>query len=248
MAHDVFISYSSRDKAIADAVCAALEAKRIRCWIAPRDVLPGTPYAQALSDALQGSRALVLVLSANANQSKHVIRELESAVSKGVAIVPFRIEDVRPAGSLEYYLQTIHWLDALSPPLEQHLRTLGDTVESLLSAPPGTPESDVRKVGTADPSSILEVRPADPDARRGPVGNKVSRPTAAVSDELKWGIAVGTVLVPLLGIIMGLVYMNDPSVEKQAAGKLWFYLGAGAALLQCFGCGCFAILGSLPTL
>src|SRR5262249_54511691 len=141
MAHDVFISYSSRDKAIADAVCAALEAKRIRCWIAPRDVLPGTPYAQALSGALQGSRALVLVLAANANQSKHVIGELESAVSKGVAIVPFRIEDVRPAGSLEYYLQTIHWLDALSPPLEQHLRTLGDTVESLLSAPPGTPES-----------------------------------------------------------------------------------------------------------
>jgi len=34
MAHDVFISYSAEDKPIADAVCAALEAEHIRCWIA----------------------------------------------------------------------------------------------------------------------------------------------------------------------------------------------------------------------
>ena len=39
MAHDVFVSYSHHDKAQADAVCATLEAKGIRCWIAPRDVI-----------------------------------------------------------------------------------------------------------------------------------------------------------------------------------------------------------------
>src|SRR5665648_437323 len=33
VAHDVFISYSHRDKAVADAVCAGLEAARIRCWV-----------------------------------------------------------------------------------------------------------------------------------------------------------------------------------------------------------------------
>ena len=43
MAHDAFISYSSKDKTIADAVCARLEARGIRCWIAPRDVRPGAP-------------------------------------------------------------------------------------------------------------------------------------------------------------------------------------------------------------
>ena len=41
MAHDVFISYSAKDKTTADGVCATLEAKGIRCWIAPRDILPG---------------------------------------------------------------------------------------------------------------------------------------------------------------------------------------------------------------
>jgi hypothetical protein len=38
LAHDVLISYSVTDKGAADAVCHRLEAARIRCWIAPRDV------------------------------------------------------------------------------------------------------------------------------------------------------------------------------------------------------------------
>src|SRR5262245_12011709 len=88
MAHDVFISYSSEDKAVADAVCTTLEGKKIRCWIAPRDVLPGTPYAEALHEALQGSSTLVLVLSAHANSSQHVMREVESAVDRGIPILP----------------------------------------------------------------------------------------------------------------------------------------------------------------
>jgi hypothetical protein len=36
MAHDVFISYSTKDKPIADAVCGTLERNGVRCWIAPR--------------------------------------------------------------------------------------------------------------------------------------------------------------------------------------------------------------------
>jgi hypothetical protein len=35
MLHGVFISYSNKDKAVADAVCHALEDRKIRCWIAP---------------------------------------------------------------------------------------------------------------------------------------------------------------------------------------------------------------------
>jgi hypothetical protein len=65
MSHDVFVSYSSKDKPVADAVCATLEARSIRCWIAPRDILPGTDYGAAIVDAITQSRFMVLVLSAN---------------------------------------------------------------------------------------------------------------------------------------------------------------------------------------
>jgi hypothetical protein len=34
MAQDIFISYSARDKAVADAACATLEAKDVGCRIA----------------------------------------------------------------------------------------------------------------------------------------------------------------------------------------------------------------------
>jgi len=36
MAHDVFVSYASGDKPVADAVCSTLESHGVRCWIAPR--------------------------------------------------------------------------------------------------------------------------------------------------------------------------------------------------------------------
>ena len=91
MAHDVFISYSHLDKPVADAACATLESRGVRCWIAPRDVLPGDEYASALVGAIHSSRLLVLVFSSGANQSPQVLREVERAVStkaSSVAAMP----------------------------------------------------------------------------------------------------------------------------------------------------------------
>jgi protein-tyrosine-phosphatase len=132
MPHDVFISYSSHDKAVADAACAVLEAQKIRCWIAPRDVLPGTEYGEALVNAIGSCRIVVLILSAHSNESPQVRREIERAVSKGKIILPFRIEDVVPSGAMEYCLGNTHWLDALTPPVEAHLSRLAESVASLL--------------------------------------------------------------------------------------------------------------------
>ncbi|MGH7624806.1 MAG: TIR domain-containing protein [Gemmatimonadaceae bacterium] len=136
MAHDVFISYSSKDKPTADAVCATLESRGIRCWIAPRDVVPGEEYAAALVNALRESRLMVLVFSSGANQSKHVLREVERAVSMGLPVVPLRIENVRPSAAMEYYIASRHWLDALTVPLERHLVQLAETVKVLLARMP----------------------------------------------------------------------------------------------------------------
>ncbi len=132
MAYDVFISYSSKDKVVADAVCARLEAHGVRCWIAPRDVLAGVPYGEAIIDAIHGVKVMVLVFSSNANTSGHIPKEVERAVSKGVALVPFRIENVTPAKSLDYFIGSVHWLDAMTEPLDAHLETLADTVLRLL--------------------------------------------------------------------------------------------------------------------
>jgi TIR domain len=129
---DVFISYAQQDKATADAACAKLEADGIRCWVAPRDVPPGTEWAGAIVDAIDHCRAMVLVFSSNANQSKQIHREVQRAFEKEVPVVPFRIENVAPQKGLAYYMGPVHWLDALTPPLEQHLQRLSTSVQALV--------------------------------------------------------------------------------------------------------------------
>lgn len=132
MAHDVFISYSSEDKAIADALCASLEAAKVRCWIAPRDILPGDTWQEAIVQAIGHSRVMVLVFSSHSNASTDVSRELTLAVRAGCVIVPFRIEAVQPNGVMRYYLADTHWLDAMNPPTELEIRKLVTTVTLFL--------------------------------------------------------------------------------------------------------------------
>ncbi|HLK24960.1 MAG TPA: TIR domain-containing protein [Caulobacteraceae bacterium] len=132
MAHDVFISYSSKDKPAADAACARLEAEGIRCWIAPRDIVPGAEWAASIIKAIAEARVFVLLLSANANTSPQIPREVERAVNHAIPVIPVRLEDVVPAASLEYFINTPHWLDAFNPPLDAHLAYLARVVRTLL--------------------------------------------------------------------------------------------------------------------
>jgi hypothetical protein len=165
VAHDVFISYASEDKPTADAVCAELESAGIRCWIAPRDVLPGIDYSESIIRALHTTRILVLVFSACANRSPHVMREVERAVSRGMPVIPLRIEKVELSPSMEYYISSPHWLDALTPPLKQHLVHLAETVrlvqEHLDTRPAPEPEASGQGPGTQPPPVLVE-RPAGP--------------------------------------------------------------------------------------
>ena len=123
MSFDVFISYSTKDAITAKATCAALEAAKIRCWIAPRDIVPGAKWGASIVRAINQCRMMVLIFSGNANDSTQVQREVDQAFNRGKAVLPLRIEDVKPADELAYYLDTVHWLDALTPPLERNWKS-----------------------------------------------------------------------------------------------------------------------------
>jgi hypothetical protein len=133
MVHDVFISHSAQDKAIADAVCAAFEEEAIRCWVAPRDVRPGRSFPGEITRAIQQSKVMVLIFSRHSNNSEQVLREVQLAVDSHLPIVRLRIEDVTLSDDLRYYLSTPHWLDALTPPLSQHIARLETAIKELLA-------------------------------------------------------------------------------------------------------------------
>lgn len=129
---DCFISYASADRVTANAICAVLEERRIRCWYAPRDITPGLEYGKAILVGIENCKVLVLVLSAASNESVHVRKEVERAVSKGKFILPFRIEDIQPSSALEYALGNTHWLDAYTEPAEKYIGKLATSISILI--------------------------------------------------------------------------------------------------------------------
>jgi hypothetical protein len=182
MAHEVFVSYSHHDKPQADAVCATLEAKGIRCWIAPRDVIPGQEWGAAIVNAIHSSRIMVLLFSSHANTSPQISREVQLAVSAEVILIPFRIEDVAPAQSLEYFLGTPHWLDALKPPLEAHLERLAAAVASFLAASePGGSGASLAPEPQKSSATSEKLTPPGGEGRRWASAAFQRRPVAVVA-------------------------------------------------------------------
>jgi hypothetical protein len=109
---DVFISYASQDAATADSVVEALERNGLTCWIAPRDVIAGEFYADAIVHAIDASRVLVLILSQHAAASPHILREVERASAKRHPVISLRLDRAPLPSGLEYFLNTSQWLDA----------------------------------------------------------------------------------------------------------------------------------------
>ena len=200
MAHEVFISHSSIDKSMADAVTAALEQAKIRCWIAPRDILPGASWGGAIVDAIETSKVMVIIFSANSNGSKQVMREVERAVQKDVVVVPFRVEEVTPSKDMEYFLSATHWLDAITPEMDSHLGNLVQTIQALLSDKPNarTPQAAASSV-----SPTTDVTSSSPGTSKGK------------NWKLIGGLAAAVVL-----LVSGLILFSGDSDQTDAGSSV----------------------------
>jgi hypothetical protein len=199
MAHDVFISHSTNNRPVANAVCAALENAGIRCWIAPRDVLPGRSYSGEITRAIQQSRAFVLIFSEHSNNSEQVLREVQLAANSRLHIVQFRIDPVLPSDDLEYYLSGPHWLDAVTPPLEDHLAQLKSSMKALLALPRAAAPDKMPTPAPSPPIAPIS-RPPSPEHNIAPLTAAPSPTTRPSSNLWKW-IALGVAAFVALGTV-----------------------------------------------
>ena len=135
--HDVFVSYASQDASIANAIVAALERNGLRCWIAPRDVPPGTLYADVIIRAINGTKVLVLVLSENSVSSPHVGKEIERASAKRRPIIALRTDAKPLTPALEYFLSESQWIDVGTGGPEAAESKLVEAVRRLIAHPSG---------------------------------------------------------------------------------------------------------------
>lgn len=131
MHYDVFISYNSTDLRIAEAVCHYIEERRLRCFIAPRDITP-PDWAASITTAIQGAKAFVIIVSESSIASNEVAKEIALATNVSDFIFPFRIDNSELDGRMTYHLAPFHWIDAVTPPMEKRLNELADRVAASL--------------------------------------------------------------------------------------------------------------------
>jgi hypothetical protein len=149
-----FISYASENRDKAEQICASLETRGLPCWIAPRDVRAGREYADEILLGIEQSPAFILVLSAAANTSVFVSREVERAVAKAKPLFPIRIEEVTPTSGLELLVSGDQWTDVWSGRWDDHMNRLAHDLSD-------------RVRGTADSARAAERHSL---SKRRPVG------------------------------------------------------------------------------
>lgn len=186
MAHDVMISYSTKNLDIVKKICSLLEGKGIKCWYARRDIPPGESFPAQCVKAIESCKIMILIFSSDSNQSSHLVRELTIAADMKKIVIPFKIEDVLPNEDMKYFLITCQWLDATANQ-EEGISDLIIAVENAL--PIDTRQSrQIKK-----PEAIIPSKPNEISIEKGilkPAEPKVSAETISTletkTEVLKW--------------------------------------------------------------
>ena len=131
----VFISYSTKNTDIADAVVHELEANGIECWYAPRNINPAEEWVSAIRRGLSEANVFILLFTDESNASKQVMNEVAIAFNEGKAIVPFKLSQAPLNPEFEYYLTRVHWLDATGGTLADNIVKLRKRTAEILDNP-----------------------------------------------------------------------------------------------------------------
>lgn len=180
----VFISYSTNNKMIAEELCAVLERNGLKCWIAPRDIPPGVPWAGSIVTALSESQLMIVIFSAEANRSEQMARELASADNNKVPILPIRLDGTPLTGQFAYFLTNQQWLDLRDHPNGSE-SAIVDAVRKLQAR---SSSGDCVQPGLAPPLRETPVRPA----RRSETVPAVHAVAGELRDVLRTLVAVVT--------------------------------------------------------
>jgi formylglycine-generating enzyme required for sulfatase activity len=166
----LFVSHVSEDRSAAIEIVEELERRGVRCWIAPRDVRPGNPFDDEIADAIEASRAMLLIFSERCNESEYIRREVTVAGESQKVIIPFRIENAQPKRGLRVRLSDLHWIDGFvsqERAVDELVRTFQAPMDRTIAAAtsdhargspasPAAAKADTIKVGPQRP----RLRPA----------------------------------------------------------------------------------------
>lgn len=109
---DIFISYSSKEYEKACMVSKVLNNNGISTWMAPGSIPAGSNYTREIPCAIRQCKVFLLLLSPNAQASKWVIAELETAFKNEKPIIPFVIENCVLKDEFDFMLSRCQRIEA----------------------------------------------------------------------------------------------------------------------------------------
>lgn len=101
----VFISYTSRDEALATRLVAYLDKAGLDAWYQKREVLPGDNWAEKIAQGLKESNAMIVLVSADAMKSDSVRSSISYALGEKAfsrRVIPVFVGDSKDSGSVPW--------------------------------------------------------------------------------------------------------------------------------------------------
>lgn len=134
MPYDVFISYCTADPQPPE-IAEFLERNGVKCWIAPRNIAPGTPYARAIIDGIEEAQVVLVFISSASILSEDVLNEIDNAHRMKKTIIPVFIEDIPLSNEFGYYLNRNQWIKMYDDSIHQKEYLLSTLRNMLEKAP-----------------------------------------------------------------------------------------------------------------
>lgn len=148
----LFISYSSKDKELADSIQTKLTERGVPCWMAPASISPGSDYARDIPVALKNCSAFLLILTDKSQQSIWVPKELGMALDLKKMIFPLHTDDSQISLAFQFFFENVQLIEA-----QNHLDTVLDTISDLLNGQLRTPSSADIASGLPNKISLFEL-------------------------------------------------------------------------------------------
>jgi tetratricopeptide (TPR) repeat protein len=208
----IFISHSSKDRKIAQTICTALENRGLACWIYSRNIEPGQNFQEQIVKAIRAAKIMILVFTANANNSNEIKKELALASQNNLVVIPVRIEDVIPNEAFTYEFATRQWID-LFVDWESSITRLADLIAA---ARDGERSADQAQVGSGSLSdgptpSIGKIAKAGLSLENGGA-SFMQRPT------LRWAMISGIAVFAIV-VVAAITYEGAALRQQPASGS-----------------------------
>ena len=128
---DIFISYSSRDRAFVLPLVESLRSYGYNVWVDQGGLHGASQWSEQIVAAIQSTASFILVSSRNSFSSHNVVKEVSLASEQRKPVIPVFIEQVEVPQSLQYQLAGLQRIEYSDLHHEDSMRRIVEALSKL---------------------------------------------------------------------------------------------------------------------